>query len=92
MDSSLRLEVLTPADTLVDEAAVSWVQARLADGGTIGIWPHHAPLIAETVDAPLRYCARGGEHSIVLLAGFLHVDSGGVTILTPGRVASSGAE
>ena len=91
MVSSLRLEVLTPAGDLVDEAAVSWVQTRLVDGVTIGIWPHHAPLIAETVDAPLRYYARGEEHTIALLAGFLHVDSGSVTILTPGRMPSSGS-
>jgi F0F1-type ATP synthase epsilon subunit len=91
MGSALRLEVLTPAGLLVQEQAASWVQTRLADGATIGIWPQHAPLIAETVDAPLRYFARGEEHTIALLAGLLHIESGSVTLLTPGRIAGSGS-
>ncbi len=84
MARSLRLKVLTPAGTLVDEA-VAWVQARLADGGTIGIWPRHAPLVAETVNAQVRYADELGEHSLELEAGILHIDPAGVIILTPGR-------
>jgi F0F1-type ATP synthase epsilon subunit len=82
---SLRLEILTPEDTLVDCEEVAWVQARLADGATIGIWPRHAPLIAETVDGSVRYADAEGEHAIELRGGFLHVEGGGVTILAPGR-------
>ena len=47
--------VLTPIKTLLDVEGVAWVQVRLADGGGIGIYPGHAPLLAETVTAPLRY-------------------------------------
>ncbi len=85
MARSLRLKVLTPVGALVDIEEVAWVQARLSDGGTIGIWPRHAPLIAETVDAQVRYADELGEHSLELEAGILHIDPAGVIILTPGR-------
>ena len=68
------------------------MQARLTDGATIGIWPRHAPLIAETVEASVRYADAAGEHSIKLRAGILHVDAGGVIVLTPGRVPDAGPE
>jgi F0F1-type ATP synthase epsilon subunit len=79
-----RLMVLTPAQTLLDVEEAAWVQTRLADGGGIGIYPGHAPLIAETVTAPLRYADPSGEHVLDLEAGILQVDHTGVTILTSG--------
>lgn len=85
----LRLAVLTPMGTLLDADEVAWVQARLADGGTIGIYPGHAPLLAETVAAVLRYADPAGEHALELEAGVLHVDGGGVTVLI-GGLAQSG--
>jgi F0F1-type ATP synthase epsilon subunit len=80
----LRLAVLTPAETLVEVKEVKWVQAQLADGSGISIWPGHAPLLGETVSAPLRYADETGEHVLNLEAGILQVDRGGVTILTSG--------
>ena len=81
--------VLTPAETLLDVEEVAWVQVRLADGGGIGIYPGHAPLLAETVSAPLRYSDRSGEHTLDLEAGILQVDRGGVTVLTSGVIRTS---
>jgi hypothetical protein len=78
MPTSLRLIVTTPAETILDVPDVRWVQARLADGGGIGIWPGHAPLLAETVAAPppvtppllsragVECCARQVTHSLLL--------------------------
>jgi len=80
----LRLRVLTPAETLLDVEGVAWAQVRLADGGGIGIYPGHAPLLAETVTAPLHYADQSGEHVLDLEAGILQVDCGGVTVLTSG--------
>jgi len=80
----LRLTVLTPVETVLDVEEVAWVQARLADGGGIGIYPGHAPLLAETVTAPLRYADESGEHALGLEAGILQVDREGVTIFTSG--------
>ena len=51
----MRLTVLTPAETLLEVEGVKWVRVQLADGGGISIWPGHAPLLAETVAAELRY-------------------------------------
>ena len=90
MARSLRLMVLTPEQTLAEVEGVHWVQARLADGGGIGIWPRHAPLVAETICAPLRYADDAGEHSLLVDAGILHTDGSEVVILTTGRAGSDG--
>ena len=84
MVKPLRLTVLTLAETLLDVGEVDWVQARLADGGGIGIYPGHAPLLAETVTALLRYADPSGEHTLDLEAGILQVERDGVTVFTSG--------
>ena len=84
----LRLMVLTPVETLLDVAEVAWVQVQLSDGG-IGIYPGHAPLLAETVTAPLRYADELGEHALDLEAGILQVERDGVTIFTNGLAQTS---
>jgi F0F1-type ATP synthase epsilon subunit len=86
MSESLRLTVLTPAETVLEVEKAAWIQARLADGGGIGIYPGHAPLTAETVSAPLRYADPSGERVIDLEAGVLLIDADGVTIFTSGPV------
>ena len=85
----LRLTVLTLAETLLDVEEVAWVRARLANGGGISVYPGHAPLLAETVTAPLRYANGSGEHVLDLEAGILQVDRDGVTIFTSGLVQTS---
>jgi len=85
----LRLMVLTPAKMLLEVEGVAWVQARLADGGGISVYPGHAPLLAETVTAPLRYADGSGEHALDLEAGILQVDRDGVTIFTSEPVQTS---
>lgn len=84
MKKLLRLTVLTPAEVLRDVEGVRWVQAQLADGGGISIWPGHAPLLAETISAPLRYADDAGEQTLALAAGILQIDDGSVTIFTSG--------
>jgi F0F1-type ATP synthase epsilon subunit len=78
----LRLRVVTPAETLLEAVDVRWVKAELADGAGIGIWPGHAPLLAETLAAILRYADQSGEHSMPLQAGVLYVAHGRVTVYT----------
>lgn len=80
MSNSFHLTVLTPERALLEVKGVSQVQAQLADGGPIGIYPGHAPLLAETVAAPLRYDDRLGEHTINLDAGILQVSGERVTV------------
>ena len=82
MFKPLRLIVLTPAKTLLDVSDVQWVNVQLADGGGIGILPGHAPLLAETVSAPLKYADELGEHSLQVGAGILQIVPGRVIIYT----------
>jgi len=89
MVESLRLTVLTPERPLLEAEGVAWVQARLADGGPIGIYPGHAPLLAETAAAPLRYADPSGEHALDLAAGILQVGGGDVTVLAGELVQTS---
>ncbi len=85
----MQLLVLAPGATPFQAKNVHWVKMQLADGGGIGIWPGHAPLLAETVAAPLRYADELGEHSFPLDAGILLVEPDGVTVYTA-RMAAGG--
>ena len=87
MISPLRLTVLSPVKTLLDVADVAWLQVRLADGAGLGIYPGHAPLIAETISAPLRYATAEGEQQLELAAGILHITLERVWLLTAGATA-----
>lgn len=93
-NKTLRLIILTPAETLLDIDTVSWIQAPLAGGESIGIYPGHAPLLAETRQAPLRYATSEGEqHTATLEAGILHIDNTGqVVILTAGTAETTQGE
>lgn len=90
MIEPLRLTVLTPTGVLVEARDVSRVQVQLADGGGIGIYPGHAPLLAETVAAPLTYSDATGEHTLELEAGILQVDRHGVMLLSGGPLGAAG--
>ena len=84
MIKPFELIVLTPGKTIADVQEVTHVRAQLADGGGISIYPGHAPLLAETVSAPLIYIDPQGEHSLDLAAGILHIKSQTITIFTSG--------
>lgn len=89
MSKPFRLTVLTPEQTMLDVQKVAWVQAQLADGGPIGIYPGHAPLLAETVAAPLRYKDTSGEHAVDLSGGILQVHHDGVTVFSSVEASES---
>jgi F0F1-type ATP synthase epsilon subunit len=82
---TLHLRVQSPAATLLD-SDVYWVDAQLADGGWIGIWPGHGALLAETIDAPMYYADEQGEHELDLQAGILEVSRHETLILTSGLI------
>lgn len=92
MSQSLHLTVLAPGEVIYKAHNVRWVQVQLADRGGIGIWPGHAPLLAQTVQAPLRYAVDAGEQALDLAAGILHIDGETVMILTSGLAGESAAE
>jgi F0F1-type ATP synthase epsilon subunit len=97
MPEAFRLQVLTPAEALLDEKEVGWMRVLLADGGSMGIRPGHAPLLAETAAGAIQYGSRedeqGGEHGTLdLEAGILRVERDRVTIFTGGLAQTFGAE
>ena len=81
MFEPLKLEILSKSQTVLEADSVAWVQVQLADGGSIGIYPGHTPLIAETIVAPLRYALDDTVHSITLDAGILMIEKGKVFVL-----------
>ncbi len=78
----LQLNVLTPTETIHEAHNIKYVQVSLAGGYPIGIYPGHAPLLAETVAGSLHYADDSGEHTLNLAAGVLQVDGNVVRILT----------
>jgi F0F1-type ATP synthase epsilon subunit len=77
--------VLTPAETLLQVEEALWVHVRLADGAGISVYPGHAPLLAETVTASLRYGDASGEHWLDVRAGILEIRGNRVTVFTSGE-------
>ncbi len=82
MARPLRLRVLTPAEILLEVDEVEWVHVRLADATGISIYPGHAPLLAETATAPLRYRDEAGEHTVTIEAGILQIQDSEVMVFT----------
>lgn len=83
--SELSLRVISPEGLFFEADLLQEVVVPLADGGSIGIRPKHAPLIAETITGPIWYQTRTGKENIDLLAGILEIRDNVVTILTAGR-------
>jgi F0F1-type ATP synthase epsilon subunit len=81
----MRLRVLTPAETLLEVEQTKWVQVRLSDGTGLSIYPGHAPLLAETVTAPLRYADETGERMLDVEAGVVQVENHDVSVFTRGE-------
>lgn len=72
---------------MLDVPDAEWVQVRLADGGGVGVYPGHAPLLAETQTAALRYASGKQEQQTATLeAGILRVETGQVLLLTGGAI------
>ncbi len=90
MIAPLRLQVVTPVETLLDVEPVQYIRLRLADGGGLSIYPGHAPLLAETVAGAVCYTDAAGTHEIELEAGILSITPQGVTILAPGALHAAG--
>jgi F0F1-type ATP synthase epsilon subunit len=78
----LRLTVVKPGTVLLAADGLEWVKVQLCDGGGIGIYPGHGPLLAATDDGDVRYADASGEHALRVPAGILRIDEGAVTIYT----------
>jgi F0F1-type ATP synthase epsilon subunit len=76
----MHLRAATAEEVWLDVPQVTWVRLPLADGGSIGIRPGHAPLLAETVAGTLRYGTESSENGIGIDRGILQVHEHGVDI------------
>ncbi|NLE46299.1 MAG: hypothetical protein GX620_16395 [Chloroflexi bacterium] len=92
MARPLHLMVLAPTETLLDAADVASIQVTLADGGAIGILPGHAPLLAETIAAPIQFTDSDGVHAVDVASGILRITGDTAVILTSRRAPSSAQE
>lgn len=82
----LHLTVITPAKTVVSEAAAGLVVP--AFDGELGVLPGHASLMALLGSGELRITRADGSHkSLAVRGGFLQVANNEVTVLTPESVA-----
>lgn len=91
MPDLLRFSVLTPGKTLLDVDNVSKVRLKLADGGWLSIYPHHAPLLGETLAGPVTYTTEVGDETLSLSESILQVAQNDVLLFTGGELAASAA-
>lgn len=83
--SLLRLRILTPESVVLDVGEIQAITIPTGEGGTIGIRPGHAPLIAETHRGVVKYRKENESDEIALFAGVLDIRNNVVTILTAGE-------
>jgi F-type H+-transporting ATPase subunit epsilon len=76
------LRVLTPERMLL-EANVNWLQAP-TEGGMLGIWPLHTPLIDALAPGIIEYELEQKIYRKRVRGGLLYVQPGRTTILTDG--------
>lgn len=82
----LTLRVLTPEGAILEVVALKAVNVPIANGGTIGLRPGHAPLIAETSKGAVHYRSETEAGGIELHPGILDIRNNHVIILTAGEV------
>jgi F-type H+-transporting ATPase subunit epsilon len=81
MAEELTLRVITPEQVLVDTSASS---VRLtATDGSMGIFPHHAGMVAALAPGGLTYKAGSEVHELFVAGGFAEVRDNTLRILTP---------
>jgi F-type H+-transporting ATPase subunit epsilon len=78
--AKLDVEIVTGERVVFTENDVDMVVAPGTDG-TLGILPHHAPLITTLAHGELRVKKGGQEQSIVVFGGFMEVTPEKVIVL-----------
>lgn len=85
----ISLRVLTPEGAILEIDELTSLNVPLVDGGTIGIKPGHAPLVAETTKGTVRYQTETGKKYIELHPGVLDIRDNLVLILTAGEISQT---
>ena len=78
--AKLEVEIVTGERTVYSETDVDMVIVPGADG-SLGVLPHHAPLISTLATGELRIKKGNSEESIVIFGGFVEVTPTKVIIL-----------
>jgi F-type H+-transporting ATPase subunit epsilon len=78
--STLRLEVLTPQATVLDQEVASLV-VPLPDGW-LGVWPGHAPFQARLLPGEILFRSASQERVLATLGGTFATDGVRATVLT----------
>ena len=86
LSKSLSLRILSPDGTILERDQLVSVSVPLSDGGSIGIRPGHAPLIAETLRGAVRYQTTEDQNQIDVHPGVLEIREDTIVILTAGEV------
>lgn len=80
MATELRLVIVTPEQTLIDQE-VSAIVVPMYDG-EMGILPGRAPVVGRLGAGALRYQADGAQYSFFVDGGFLQIKGPVVSVLT----------
>jgi F0F1-type ATP synthase epsilon subunit len=92
-EATLSLRILAPSQTVLEVEEVRRVRLRLADQAWLSIYPHHAPLIAETIGGTLSYVVGDEQIETSLASGILCVyGDNRVEILTHGRAEQASTD
>lgn len=77
---ALHLKIMTP-ERLVIEEDVEAVYGYTVDG-SIGILPHHIPMVSPLAVGILSYVRQGHKEPLTVMGGMLYTDGEKVTVLT----------
>lgn len=78
MGRTMKLEIVTPERTIIEENVSSLVAP--GSEGYLGIMGNHLPLVASLGTGLLKYKQEGQEHYLALSRGFMEVSGNKVTI------------
>ena len=80
MTQGLVLKIITP-ERIVLQDSVDFV-SLMGMGGSLGVLPGHAPLVAQMAIAPLFFDKGGVRHTVAVMGGLCRVSGHHVTVLT----------
>jgi F-type H+-transporting ATPase subunit epsilon len=76
----MRLKIVTP-ERLVVEEEVEAVYGEAVDG-SIGILPHHIPMVTPLAVGLMSYVREGRKLPLTVMGGMLYTDGGSVVVLS----------
>lgn len=89
MASLMQMDILSPDAYVFQSDSVSYLEVQTPEGG-MGIFPHHATMVAALASAPVKYRdENNAAHYLFVDGGFLEIKENKATILT---VAAEKAE